>query len=156
MHGGTNQGAPAGNQNATDHGAYADPVNLYDHLSETEREWVDALTAAYVERGPFDADDPRAERVQMACIIMYQEWAAREAVLRQGMSEDVTVGVTDEGQPVVRTDEHHLTKTASRHNTDARMMLKDLGCLETQKRAAQELGQSLASALADTATDHRP
>lgn len=140
-------GAPKGNGNAVTHGAYGDPVNLYRHLGDDEREWVDAMVDAYLSIASFDEDDPRAERLQMTCVIMYQEWAAREVVLRDGMSEDATIGVSDAGAPIVRTDEHHLTGTAGRHNQTVRMNLKDLGFLDDPQSQQADAVGSLAEVL---------
>lgn len=136
-----------GNGNAITHGATADPVNLYRHLTDDEREWVDALVAGYLEEAPFGEDSPKVERLRMTCTIIYQEWSAREAVLREGMSEDTVVGVSDDGAPIVRTDEHHLTDTAGKHNQTVRMNLKDLGLLDDPDSQHADAAGDVADAL---------
>lgn len=149
MHGGTNPGPGEGNGNAITHGARSDPVNLYDHLDEDERAWVDKLVAGYLEEAPFGEDSPKVERLQMTCVVIYQEWAAREVVLCEGPSEDTVVGVSEGGQPIVRTEEHHLVSTAATHNQTVRMNLKDLGLLDDPDSQQADATQSLVDVLSE-------
>lgn len=146
---GNDGGAPEENGNAIKHGARADPVNLYKNLDDESLAWVDGLIDGYLEIATFGEDDPRVERLQMACTIMYQEWAAREVVLREGPSEDTTIGVSEAGTPVIRTDEHHLTTTASTHNQTVRMNLKDLGLLDDPESQQADSMRSIAEILSE-------
>lgn len=149
MHGGKGSGAPTGNGNAITHGARSDPTNLYRHLDDDARAWVDKLVAGYLEEAPFGEDSPKVERLQMTCVVIYQEWAAREVVLREGPSEEVTIGVNEAGMPVARTDEHHLTATASTHNQTVRMNLKDLGLLDDPESQQADSMRSIAEILSE-------
>lgn len=149
MHGGTNPGPGENNGNAITHGARSSPTNLYHHLDDDEREWVDQLVESYLDEAPFGEDSAKVERLQMTCTVIYQEWAAREVVLREGPSEDAVVGVSEDGEPIVKTDEHHLTTTASTHNQTVRMNLKDLGLLDDPDSQQADAVGSLASLLSD-------
>jgi hypothetical protein len=88
---------------------------------------------------PFDAGDPRVERLRMTSVIMYQEWKARGRVEAESMEVDLTIGMGEGGIPVEQRDSHHLLDEAARLNKTARMNLKDLGLLddpESQKADA--------------------
>jgi hypothetical protein len=125
--------------NAADHGAYADPANLYDSLEDRPKEFIDRLTGKYLSIAPFDAGDPRVERLRMTSVIMYQEWKARGRVEAESMEVDLTIGMGEGGIPVEQRDSHHLLDEAARLNKTARMNLKDLGLLddpESQKADA--------------------
>lgn len=139
-------GAPENNGNAITHGVYSDPANLYTNLDDDSQAWVDGLVEGYLGIATFGSDDPRVERLRMVCVVMYQEWSAREVVLRDGPSEDTTIGVSEAGTPVIRTDEHHLTTTASNHNQTVRMNLKDLGLLNDPEQQKAEAQKDMAAA----------
>lgn len=149
MHGGKGSGNPDAEGAAITHGAQADPVNLHRHLDDDERAWVDKLVAGYLEEAPFGEDSPKVERLRMTCVVIYQEWSAREVVLRDGPSEEVTIGVNEAGLPVARTDEHHLTATASTHNQTVRMNLKDLGLLDDPDTQKADAASSLVDVLSE-------
>jgi hypothetical protein len=139
------QGAPEGNTNRLEHGAYSDPANLYDNLDDGPKEFVDRLTEQYLGIAPFDADDPRADRLRMTSVIMYQEWAARGRVEAESMEVNLTIGVGEGGIPVEQRDSHHLLGEAARLNQTARKNLKDLGLLddpESQKADAMQVMSS--------------
>lgn len=151
MHAGTSSDGESheNNGNAITHGARSSPTNLYRHLDDDERGWVDQLVESYLEEAPFGEDSAKVERLQMTCTVIYQEWAAREVVLREGPSEEITMGVNEAGMPVARTDEHHLTSTASTHNQTVRMNLKDLGLLDSPEQQQAESMRSIADILSE-------
>lgn len=146
MHGGTSggaregSGAPEGNGNAITHGVTADPFNLYDNLDDTAAvEWIDALVESYAELLELSEDDPRMQNVYRACINMYQANRGDMEILQEGMTESQTIGVTDDGAPVVRDDEHHLNGAVLSRDREARQMLRTLGAFddpESQKADA--------------------
>jgi hypothetical protein len=152
---GNDGGAPEGNANAITHGATADPVNLYEHLDEDSKAWVDKLVAGYLDEAAFGEDSPKAERLRMTCVIIYQEWSAREVVLRDGPSEDIVVGVSEDGAPIARSDEHHLTGTAASHNQTVRMNLKDLGLLDDPESQKANAAEGIISILSKEANSER-
>lgn len=141
---GNDGGAPAGNGNAITHAATATPVNLFDHLEDHEREWVERIHAGYLKEATFGKESSKSERLLMACVMMYQEWSAREVILSDGISEDTIVGVNDEGEPIIDTEEHHLTRTASQLTGDVRMLLKDLGLLDDPESAKADAMDGLS------------
>lgn len=156
MHGGTKSedaGAPEGNGNAITHGATADPVNLFNHLDDDEQAWVELLVDGYLDEAPFDETSPKVERLQMVCVVMYQEWAAREVTLREGPSEDTVIGVSEEGAPIARTDEHHLTGTAARHNQTVRMNLKDLGLIDDPDSQLADSANDIADVMREVLSE---
>jgi len=122
-------GAPEGNANALKHGALADPSNLYSHLNEQETRWIESLVDGYLQFAPFDGDDPRRERLTRYCIMAYQEWAAADVVLKEGLTVSKQVGVNDDGEPVLVDDIHHLVERELALNAKVRQGLKNLGCL---------------------------
>ena len=126
---GNDGGAPGGNGNALTHGATASPLNLVFHLDDEELDWIDSLVRGYLEIAPFGYEDPRRERLSRYCVMIYQEWSAAEEILAAGHSEERTVGVNDDGNPVIRDAEHHLATRERSLNTKVRQGLKDLDCL---------------------------
>ncbi|EMA47601.1 hypothetical protein [Halococcus saccharolyticus] len=158
QHGGNNggaregAGAPKGNQNATTHGATADPTNLLEHLDDEDRQWVDDLTEAWIEKSRYTEDDPQAERIQMVVVMQWQERSGRTQLIKEGLERDKLqetqlVGNPNDGpktgqarlQRITDKDEHHLNGVVASLNSDIRMNLKDLGLLddpESQKADA--------------------
>lgn len=127
MHNGYGDGAPEGNGNAITHGVQASPANLYTHLDESERDWIDDLAEDYIEIAPFGPENPLAERVIRLCTMMYQEWKAAGIVEVEGPSENRPVVA---GETVTyRDEEHHLSRRELQLNAKVRQGLKSLGCL---------------------------
>jgi hypothetical protein len=129
MHGGTSDGAPAGNAHALEHGLRSrrPAGELYPQLPESGQERVDDLVAAYVERWGWDPDDPRIEsRLVDVCVDVWRRWRAKDILAADGPSEERVVGVNDLGEPIVAVDEHHLNKQVSRIDSDIRQNLRDL------------------------------
>ena len=146
-HRGTNEDGSSheGNGNAITHGVTADPLNLYTHLDDNAKEWVDGLADGYNKILGFDEDDPRRERVTRACIHIYQANSGEGQILEDGLSESQTIGVSESGQPVVRDEEHHLNPAVLKRDKEARQILRTLGAFddpESQKADAME--ESLA------------
>lgn len=135
-------GAPSRNGNAIKHGATASPLNLLEHLDQEELEWIEALVSAYLDRAPFGPEDARVERLTRVCVMIYQEWAAEEAVLEEGMGQETVVGVSSEGTPIVNTEEHYLNRRMDRLNDKIRHNLRDLGLLEEDVGRLGEPGSS--------------
>jgi hypothetical protein len=129
-HGGASTGPPEGSANALTHGATATPSNLIDHLSDSDREWVDRLYEAYLEAAPFDEDSPKRERLYRTCVMMWQEWSGTSTVIEEGPAKESVVGVKDTGEPIVDHEQHHLVRYTSDLNDKVRMNLKDLGLLD--------------------------
>lgn len=142
---GNDGGAPEGNGNAITHGATASPINLLDHLEPDELEWIEALVDAYLQRAPFGPDDGRVERLTRTCVMIFQEWRAEEVILQEGLSHDVVVDVTSSGEPVVRTEEHYLSRRMDRLNDKIRHNLRDLGLLSEEDRETSVVGSTFES-----------
>lgn len=142
-------GAPEGNGNAISHGATASPPNLYTHLSDDEREWIDDLATHYVGYAPFGPEHPLAERVTRYCTMIYQEWAAASVVESEGPSEKRPVDIGEGGEPVIRDEEHHLSKRELSLNSKIRQGLKDLGCLPDPDSEQADAVRSLAQVLSE-------
>lgn len=142
MHGGLNPGPPKGSANALTHGVTADPVNLYNHLPEHQQDWVDALVEAYREPLEFAEDDPRNTKLRRAVTNELQAWRGDAHILEEGMSENTTIGISDRGEPIVKSEEHHLHRFVLDREQESRMTLKDLGALNPpeQQRADAEQG----------------
>lgn len=130
MHFGTvdeRPGAPEGNQNPKTHGIYSDELNLYNHLTDEEKGFIDDIAKGYLEYAPFGPEHPLTERLYRTCTMMYQEWKAAGKVESVGPSENRKVAV---GETVVyRDEEHHLSRRELSLNTKVRDSLQKLGCL---------------------------
>lgn len=142
-HGGKSTGPPKGSANYFEHGATAAPLNLVENdlIAEEDVRWIQGLVDAYLEEAPFGPDSPKVERLTRTCCMIFQEWAGQKHILEEGMAVEDIVGVTDEGEPVLRTDEHYLCQRIDRLNDKIRMNLKDLGLLddpESQRAGAEQ------------------
>ena len=141
-------GAPENNQNPAKHHVYSAPSNLTEHLSDEDLAFINDLAEAYIEVAPFDKDDPRAERVLITCIKVWQEHSAEAQIAKEGLSEDVTVGIGQDGTPITEADSHHLRRAANQLNKEVRLTLKDLGLMNSAEKQQAEATKSLASILA--------
>lgn len=139
-------GAPEGNSNSLKHGVYATPSNLTEHLSDDELEWIQEIVDGYLERAAFDANDPRAERLVMVAVKLYQEWAAENQMLKEGLSEDTTIGVNKQGEPIVNKDSHHLRRASNQLSKESRLLLRELGLLNPPEQQQAEAQESVAQA----------
>jgi hypothetical protein len=127
---------------------YATPSNLTEHLEDHELDWIQEIVDGYLERASFDSDDPRAERLVMVAVKLYQEWAAENQMLKEGLSEDATIGVNDRGEPIVEKDSHHLRRASNQLSKESRLLLKELSLLGSPDERKAEAQESLASILA--------
>jgi hypothetical protein len=155
MHGGTSTGPKTdggkerSSKNAITHGVTADPFNLYDHLDDDSIEWIDGMVSSYVDLLEYAEGDPRIESVKRACIHIYQANRGDVEILKSGMSESQTIGVTEDGSPIVRDDEHHLTGTVLKRDKEARQILRTLGAYDDPESQKAESMSNLAEVLSD-------
>lgn len=148
-----NVGAPEGNARAITHGVYADALNLYRHLEPRERQWVDSLVQGYVDVLNMDATDPRLERVLCACIHIYQTWSAEDRILKDGLSEETVVGVSDTSQPTITKSGHHLHQFSIQRDRQAQRILRDLGAFSdntTGGPTLDEMGSESYTIISDS------
>ena len=128
---------------------YATPTNLAEHLEDEDLSFINDLAETYIEAAPFDKDDPRAERVLITCIKVWQEHSAEAQIAKEGLSEDVTVGISQDGTPITKVDSHHLRRAANQLNKEVRLTLKDLGLMNSAEKQQAEATESLATILAE-------
>lgn len=145
-HGGKG-GAPEDNGNAITHGATADPTNLYTHLEEDEREWVDEMLDGYCEVLGYGEDDPRRKLIRFACVLIYQANSGEGQILEDGLSESQTIGVSESGQPVVRNESHHLTDHVLARSREARQILRTAGAFEDPESQKANAIDNLATSI---------
>jgi hypothetical protein len=148
-HGGASTGPPEGSANALKHGVTATPSNLYKHLDDSERAWIDEIYEAYIQEAPFGEDSPKCERLLRTCVMMWQEWSGTEHVVGEGPSEETAVGVNDSGEPIVDHEQHHLVRYTSDLNDKVRMNLKDLGLLDDPQSQQADGVDNLADVIAE-------
>lgn len=149
MHGGDgNSGPPTGSANGLKHGVRADPTNLRSHLETGEEEFLEQLVGSWIDVAPFGPDHPAVERLEVLAVKAIQERRGEGEILNE-IAVDQPVGVSDEGKPVTRMDEHYLARFTSRLSKDIRMGLKDLGCLPDPQTAQAAATRSAAEILAD-------
>lgn len=146
-HGGQSTGPPKGSANNLKHGATAAPINLLNHLDDDKLEWVEALVDGYLKEADFGPESPKVERLTRTCVMIYQEWAGQEAIFNEGMAVDDVVGVTEQGEPVVRNDEHYLCRRIDRLNDKIRHNLKDLGLMDDPRSQKADAEQGKITAL---------
>lgn len=146
---GENHGPPKGSANYFEHGATAAPLNLLENdlLEEEDVRWIQGLVDAYLREAPFGPDSPKVERLTRTCCMIFQEWSGQRHILEEGMAVEDVVGVTDQGEPVLRTDEHYLCQRIDRLNDKIRMNLKDLGLLDDPDSQRAGAEQDKVSAL---------
>jgi hypothetical protein len=152
LHGGTEGiGAPEGSANALQHGATASHETLKNHLDDEELAFIEDLADRYRRVAGYDVDDPRAERIEMVCLSIWQEWQARSESIVNDQQHTAVVGTNEEGQPVRNKQEHYLGPAASRLSREIRQNLKEMGLIgdDTEtistKSAAQIIAQAVES-----------
>lgn len=145
-HGGKG-GAPEDNGNAITHGAKADPMNLYNHLSEQEQGWVDSLIDGYCKLLNYDDSDPRRSMIKLACVNIYQANSGEGQILEDGLSESQTIGVSESGQPVVRNESHHLSDDVLARTREARQILRTAGAFEDPESQKANAIDNLATSI---------
>lgn len=141
--------APEGNQNPAKHHVYSVPSNLTEHLDDEDLAFINNLAEKYIEAAPFGPEDPRSERVLITCIKVWQEHSAEAQIAREGLSENVTVGMSESGEPITKADSHHLRRAANQLNKEVRLTLKDLSLLGSPEEQQAEATESLAQVLAN-------
>jgi hypothetical protein len=154
----TNPAGP-GNGRAISHGAKASPFNLVNHLGEDDVEWIDRITQAYMDDADWDADHPELENLRFVVILMWQRWSATDVLLEEGQSEDATIGVSEFGEPIIKTDEHHLGPRQLSLSREIRQELSRLGfsnsAEDRQADATADIAQAWADQLRETGTGDR-
>lgn len=132
LHGGASTGPKDTDEtrmNALDHGVRADPVNLVDHLSVGERQWITDYAASWCEYAGIDYDDPRASLIKRAAVRAFQSWIADERAIDDGY-EVVQPITTDAGNTVESRSEHPLSRWGDRHDRYVLSVLDKLGLLD--------------------------
>lgn len=140
-------GAPEGNTNALTHGVTADPTGLMDELEPKERTFVEQLAGSLLDIAPFNADDPRFERLQITCVKAVQERRGEREIARDGPTVERFVGTREDETPITQEEEHYLAKFTSRLSKDIRLSLKSLDCLPDPDSRQAEATESLAQVL---------
>lgn len=151
-HGGKSPGPPANNANAWRHGATASRETLRENLDADDLEWIEDLADRYRELAGFDADDPRNDLIMDACLASWQRWAARSEAIANDLTSQTAVGVNDDGEPVIRTEEHYLGKMADRLSREIRNTLSSMDILTDDVGGtvdAQSAAQIIAAAVED-------
>ena len=136
--------------NPLDHGSYADPYPLADHLEGEDLAIVEQLIETYLDRYDGEPDLGVIHDTREAAVILWQEASARSELLDDGLSQDEAIGVDDSGAPVVVSSntEHRLVKTRSRLIRDAEKLLKRHGLLEDPASTSASAQQTVASVFA--------
>lgn len=151
-------GAPEGNQNATQHGAYAAVDAWYTEVAtDAEREVVDEVFADYMARYEERHGEPpyghEVELFRIAVSVGKHIHAGRWAQERPDELDsgnalvDREVHYSDEGRRHFEYKETVVAKAQKRLSTDRRQWLKDLGLLEDGESAQASATGSLASAI---------
>lgn len=150
FHGGAaeNQGAPEGNGNAIDHGARADPINLYQNLDDEATAWVDAKVDTYCEQEGIEPGTPTADLVHVGVMHLYQAYAAHGRLAEEGLSRTSVVGTTEAGA-VTDEEAHYLNQVASQHTRDFRMAIKDAGGLDDPDSQQADAMTTIAEVLSE-------
>lgn len=149
---GEGDGAPERNGNAITHGATADPWNLYEHMPGGAQNWCEAYADAYADHLGFGDTDPRRDQLLQAGLHQYQSRSGEGHIFADGLSEEVTVSVTEYGE-VVQDEEHHLEGVVIERSREARQILKDLGALDSPGQRLADSNETLASAIKEVAND---
>lgn len=156
LHGGSTEvGAPEGSANALDHGATASRATLEKHLDDEDLQWVSDLADSYRQLAGYSEDDPRCDLIRQACLASWQSWQARSEAIANELTSQTTIGVTDDGRPIVKTEEHYLAGQADRVLSEVRRTLKDAGVLgnDDGQVSAKSAAQIIAAAVEDSKDD---
>jgi len=164
MHGGTNDGAPERNQNATRHGLQATPEYLVEHLDEHHKDQLvatfESLCTRYESvhaRDPDFAAQKRLRRIAIEIVKedLADEWLAQQAAESGHLLMEHREVVDDETGDVVREYDvpNSVLEPLTALKRETRLTLKDMGLLRDPKTKHAEATAEGAAAIRQFMTE---
>ena len=146
----SDNGAPEGNKNATTHGLRSDPVELLEHLRETDEEayaWIQDKFESYLTVAPFNRDSAHADQLLQICVREYSIWKASSIQVNDGiLTQEMKVA----GDGVLEvTVENPAAKSLDRMERTVVKRLEKLGVMPSPDQQKAEGIANLAEAWAE-------
>lgn len=150
LHGGCSE-AQEGAGRPIEHGMYADRQNYYEHVSDAEKAWIDAVVESLLDDAPFGPESfAKMQMVRNIAIDMHKLQRANDYIDEVGVvHKDKTVGYTDDGKPIKQDEENVLNISYDRLNRTMTRQLKELGILEDPDSQQAEAQANIASELSE-------
>jgi len=144
MHGGTNDGAPARNQNARQSGVHADPGNVLNDLAENDPEayeWILGKYDSYLADAPFSDGSAKADQLKQICAQEYVIWTATGFQIDSGVV--IKTDEPDGDEFGDRVTENPVNLPLDRMQRTVTRRLKQLGILNDpdSQQAQAEAGK---------------
>ena len=137
--------------NAIQHGMYAKRSNLYQSLSEENKQYVEALVDSWVQNAPFERSNKAMVDTLYRCAIdQLRAWFGQEEYVDDGGGVEGLVKeqeVIVDGDIAETEDENPLNMAYSRLTDDVRSELKDMGVYDSPEQQQADATQSLARKL---------
>lgn len=142
-----NVGAPEGNKNAMSHGLRSDPVELLEHLRETDETsyaWIQDKFESYLSVAPFERDSAYADQLLQICVREYSIWKASSIQVNDGI---LTKEKKVAGEAVLEVNvENPASKSLDRMERTVIKRLDKLGVMPSPEKQAAEGIEDLAQA----------
>lgn len=121
-------GAPELNTNAEIHGVFGELDTIEERLSDADREWVDELTACYLDRADDGVEDVE-KKAREAALIQVKLARANVDFFRRGpaWSADRSVSTPDDEAATSRTVVNPTWRESVRLSRRCRELEKELG-----------------------------
>lgn len=141
-------GAPEGNKNATTHGLRSDPVELLEHLRETDEQayaWIQDKFESYLKVAPFERETAHADQLLQICVREYSIWKASQIQINDGI---LTKEKKVAGEAIIQVDvENPASKSLDRMERTVVKRLEKLGVMPSPEQKAAENGATLVEVL---------
>lgn len=149
----SNGGPPENNGNAETHGLTAEREAWFERHREEAEPIVRALVESYVVDAPFGFEnDAKVDLLAEVCIDQARLRKSNE-VLDEFITPNV-VGYDDDGEPIVKIEEHPAHLPRARIKRDNIRILKELGILDDPASQQAAATHDLADAARELAQEH--
>ena len=136
------------------HGVYATRQHYYEKCTAEEQAWIDAIVSSFLDDAPFDATDfGKFQRLRNVAIDMHKIRNANSYIADEGIQKDQVVGTDEDGNAIMKTDEHKLNVAIDRLERTTTKELKELGVLDDPDSKKAESQSSIAKELSKLNND---
>ena len=103
----------------------------YNHLPDSDKQWIDAIVEDLVEKSYYTMEDISAvEKCRHIAVDLHQRRRADGYIADKGITQENTIGFHEEYGEISETQENVLMITKDRLSRESRLAMKDLGILD--------------------------
>lgn len=135
---------------ALKHGLNQNRGGYYDGLDDEDKAFVDAIAQDLINKSYFTEDDVSAvEKLRQVAVDIHQKRAADAYVGKEGLTQKKDIGFHEDYGMISQEEENVLMITKDRLSREARMTLKDYGCLDHEHDKTEEAAKSVLESLSE-------